>query len=177
MRKWWWVVVVVALVAQPVGATMLLPADFLQMVTESQLIVHARVRAVEGELVGSRRTIESRVTVDVLSSIKGQAGSEVVFQVPGGRVGRYRRIFVGAPTFTAGDEILLFLKGRAPAVARPYGLSQGVYRVTRASGTPVVVPIPAVEGVAGTMRGDPARKPLALEEFAQQVRALSGGVR
>jgi len=156
------------------GATTLLPADFAQMVSESQLIVHGRVVQVDGELVGSRRTIESRVTLQVLSSMKGQSAAELVFRVPGGRVGRYRRIFVGAPTFTAGDEVLLFLKGRAPALATLYGLSQGVYRVLRVNGDPIVMPVPALERAAGTLRGDPARTPLSLDEFTRQVRTLAG---
>jgi hypothetical protein len=158
-------------------ATTLLPADFAQMVSESQVIVHARVIDVRGELVGSRRTIESLITIQVLAPLKGQAGSELVFRVPGGRVGRYRRVFVGAPTFTAGDEILLFLKGRAPALAMPYGLSQGVYRVSRTGGAPVVMPVPPLDGVAGTPRGDPSRTPLPLDEFARQVRLLAGAGR
>ena len=62
----------------PLGATTLLPADFAQMVSDSQLIVHARVVGVEGELIGTRRTIESRVTVQVLSSLKGDSASELV---------------------------------------------------------------------------------------------------
>lgn len=155
-------------------ATTLLPADFAQMVSDSQLIVHARVVGVEGELIGAQRTIDSRVTVQVLASIKGQSGPELVFRVPGGRVGRYRRIFVGAPTFNAGDEVLLFLKGRPPALAMPYGLSQGVYRVSRTGGSPVVMPVPPIEGVAGTPRGDPVRTPLSLDAFTRQVRALAG---
>lgn len=173
MRRWS-IVFVMMFLAWPVTATTILPADFAQMVAESQVIVHARVIDVTGELVGSTRTIESRVTVEVLSPLKGQPAAEVVFRVPGGRVGRYRRIFVGAPTFTAGDEVLLFLKGRAPALAMPYGLSQGVYRVSRATGSPLVIPVPPLEGVAGTVRGDPARKPLPLEEFSRQIRALTG---
>ena len=173
MRRWS-IGFIMLLLAWPVTATTILPADFTQMVTESQVIVHARVIDVAGELVGPTRTIESRVTVEVLSPIKGQPGAEVVFRIPGGRVGRYRRIFVGAPTFNAGDEVLLFLKGRAPAVAMPYGLSQGVYRVSRATGSPLVIPVPPLEGVAGTVRGDPARKPLPLDEFMRQIRALGG---
>ena len=165
------------LFAWRVDATTLLPADFAQMVSESQVIVHARVIEIEGQLVGSRRTIESRVTVEVLSPIKGQPGSELVFKVPGGRVGRYLRVFVGAPTFNAGDEILLFLKGRAPALSMPYGLSQGVYRVSRTGNGAMVMPVAPLEGVAGTRRGDPARTPLSLDEFTRQVQLLAGVVR
>jgi hypothetical protein len=173
----WAVAVLLVLTARSLTATTVLPVDFAEMVSESQLIVHARVIDVAGELVGPQRTIESRVTVQVLSPLKGQPGAELVFRVPGGRVGRYRRVFVGAPAFTAGDEVLLFLKGRPPAMPLPYGLSQGVYRVSRITGAPVVSPVPPIEGVAGTVRGDPARKPLALDEFTRQVTALTRGSR
>jgi hypothetical protein len=162
------------IVVEPLAATTVLPVDFAQMVAASQVIVHARVVAVEGELVGSRRTIESRVTVAVVSPLKGQPGPVVVFRVPGGRVGRYRRIFVGAPTFNPGDEVLLFLKGQVPAMPMPYGLSQGVYRISRVTGSPLVMPVPAIDGVAGTVRGDPARTPLSLDDFRRQVRTLAG---
>jgi hypothetical protein len=173
----WVIAVFCTLAVRPLGATTVLPVDFAQMVSDSQVIVHARVVDVTGELVGPQRTIESRVTVQVISSLKGQPGAAIVFRVPGGRVGRYRRVFVGAPSFTAGEEVLLFLKGRAPAMPLPYGLSQGVYRVSRTTGAPLVLPVPPVEGVAGTVRGDPARRPLALDEFTRQIRSMADGRR
>jgi hypothetical protein len=165
------------LLSTHLGATVLLPADFAQMVSESQTIVHARVVAVQGELIGTRRSIESLVTVAVLSPLKGAAGEQLVFRVPGGRVGRYRRIFVGAPVFNAGDEVVLFLKGRAPAIARPYGLSQGVYRVSRVTGAPMVIPLAPTSEVVGLPRGDSSRRPVALDEFARQVRLAASDAR
>jgi hypothetical protein len=147
------------------------------MVTESQLIVHGRVVDVRGALVGTRRSIESVVTIAVLSPLKGTTGEQLVFRVPGGRVGRYRRIFVGAPVFTPGDEVVLFLKGRAPEMAMPFGLSQGVYRVSRITGAPMIVPVPPTANVAGAPRGDSIRRPLALDEFARQVRQTLAVVR
>ena len=158
-------------------ATTILPSDFPEMVNECQLVIHGRVRDVQGELVGVRRAIESVVTVEVLTSIKGTVGEQVAFRVPGGRVGRYRRIMVGAPVFKTGDEVVLFLKGRSPALPAPYGLSQGVYRVSRVTGVPLVIPAPATAGVAGVVRGDPARAPVALTEFARQVLLADGNRR
>lgn len=170
-------ITLVVLLSGTLAATVLLPVDFTQMVSESQLIVHARVIEVQGELVGNRRSIESLVTVAVLLPLKGETGGEVVFRVPGGRVGRYRRIFVGAPVFQPGDEVVLFLKSRVPAIPTPFGLSQGVYRVSRASGAPMVLPVPPTETVAGIPRGDSSRKPVALDEFARQVRLAAGNPR
>ena len=51
--------------------------------------------------------------------------------MPGGEVGRYRRVIVGVPRFAAGDEVVVFLRGAAPALPTVFGLSQGLYRVAR----------------------------------------------
>jgi hypothetical protein len=92
-------------------------------------------------------------------------------------VGRYRRVVVGAPQFTPGDEVILFLKGNAPAVPMPFGLTQGVYRVSRdASGRAIVMP--AVAGGSGRIvRGDPARRALDLAAFSSMVRTIAGAQR
>jgi hypothetical protein len=84
---------------------------------------------------------------------------------------------VGAPEFAAGDEVVLFLKARAPAMPMPYGLSQGVYRVTRdTAGRATVAPL--VTGAAGrVVRGDPARRALDVDAFAARVRAAVEGAR
>src|SRR5688572_16211895 len=140
-------------------ATTLVPGDFAQMARESELIVHGTIVNVQGQLTGSRQTIESVVTVQVAETMKGTPTAQTIFRVPGGRVGRYRRVMVGAPEFTAGDEVILFLKGRAPAMAMPYGLSQGVYRVARRGGVATVTPA-VVAGTGRVMRGDPSRRPL-----------------
>ena len=161
--------------ASAASATTVAPADFGQMARESDLIVRGTVVNVQSQLTGPRRSIESLITVFVAETMKGTPGTETVFRVPGGRVGRLRRVMVGAPEFALGDEVILFLKGRAPALAMPYGLSQGVYRISRAAGAPVVTP--AVATAAGrVVRGDPSRRPLDPAAFARQVQTALGGV-
>jgi hypothetical protein len=152
------------------SATTLVPSDFAQMARESELIVRGTVVHVDGQRTGARQTIESLITLRVSDTIKGTAVEETVFRVPGGKVGRYRRVMVGAPQFSPGDEVILFLKGRAPAIAMPYGLSQGVYRVSRAAGTSVVTPA-VVAGLGRVTRGDPARRPIDPLAFTRQVQA------
>ena len=156
------------------SATTLVPADFAQMARESELIVRGTVVSVQSQMAGPRQTIESLITLSVADTMKGTAGAQTIFRIPGGRVGRYRRVMVGAPEFRAGDEVIVFLKGRAPAIAMPYGLSQGVYRVARRADAAVVTP--AVATAAGrVVRGDPSRRPLDPEAFARQVQeALTG---
>src|SRR5678815_476910 len=135
-----WVMFACACAGGSLSATTLVPADFAQMARESELIVRGTVVQVEGQRTGARQTIESLITLRVSDTIKGTAVEETTFRVPGGKVGPYRRVMVGAPQFSPGDEVILFLRGRAPAIATPYGLSQGVYRVSRTAGTPVVTP-------------------------------------
>lgn len=163
----------------PAAATVLLPADFNTVVTESEVIVHGRVTGVTPMLVGARRTIETLVTLQVIDGLKGVSTSVLTFRVPNGQVGRYRRILVGAPEFVEGDEVFVFLDGRAPAVPSLFGLSQGVYRVARTGTRAVVAPPVMARGAAAerVVRGDPARTPVEVALFAREVRAALGRAR
>ncbi len=158
--------------AAAASATTVLPGDLAGMVRDSQSVVHGRVVDIRAGLTAGRRTIESVVTVAVLDTLKGEVRETVSLRLPGGRVGRYRRITVGAPQFAVGDEVVLFLKGRPPALPVPYGLSQGVYRVSRAAGQPLVTP-PLADVPGPVLRGDPSRRPMPIEAFTQQVRLLA----
>jgi len=160
------------LLASPVFATVLVPVDFNEIVSGSQLIVYGRVVDVRAQMVGDRRTIESVVTVSVMQAIKGDPGITISVRVPGGEVGRYRRFMIGAPSFRSGEEVVLFLSGRPPSIPMPFGLSQGVYRVTNAADGRRLIAPPLVEG--RVVRGDPARQPIDVTAFVQQVRAAMG---
>lgn len=156
-------------------ATVEVPVEFGEMVQGSQLVVYGRVVDVRSQQTGDRRSIETVVTVAVAQALKGQPGETVAFRLPGGEVGRYRRVIVGVPRFTSGDDVIVFLRGAAPALPTVFGLSQGLYRVARtADGRAVVAPAilaaPAT-GAERVVRGDPARQPLPLEAFAREVRA------
>jgi hypothetical protein len=167
----------VMLCAASLEAMVVVPADFNEMVTSSQTIVQGRIVDVRSYETAGRRTIESLVTVQVVDAIKGQPGTTAYFKLPGGQVGRYRRVVVGAPQFTPGDEVVLFLKGSAPAVPMPFGLTQGVYRVSRdVSGRALVMPAIA-DGSGRIVRGDPARRPLELDAFTSMVRTIAGAQR
>jgi hypothetical protein len=165
--------------ANAASATVYLPADFAEMVTASTFIVHAIVADVRSEATSDRRSVVTYVTVSVEQTLKGRPGDSLTFLVPGGQVGRYERIVVGAPAFERGDEVVLFLTARGPSIPYVFGLSQGVYRVSRANGRVLVVP-PAVlaqprEGndSGRLVRGDPARRPLPLDAFAREVAAVT----
>ncbi|MBA3886634.1 MAG: hypothetical protein H0X67_13025 [Acidobacteria bacterium] len=160
--------------APPLAATVILPADFRDLVTGSQVIVYGRVADVRAEWTADRRRIESVVTLEVGSYLKGGPGEHVTFRVEGGQIGRYKSVTIGAPEFSPGDEAVFFLTSRGPSVARIFGMGQGVFRVRPdASGQRLVVP-PALmtHGTAHTVlrRGAPERRTVPLEVFAVQVR-------
>lgn len=113
------------------AATVVAPADLDTVVAGSQLIVRGRVVEVRSEMTAGRRSIHSVVTLEVDETLKGQSSRTVLFRVPNGQVGRYRRVVVGAPEFSAGDEVVVFLRGSGPAIPSLFGLQQGVYRVQR----------------------------------------------
>ena len=162
--------------AQLASATVLLPADFTTIVTDSPIIVHGRVTDVSSFTTGPQRTIESVVTLTVIDTLKGTAARTMLFRIPNGQVGRYRRIVVGAPEFVEGDEVVVFLQAHAPAIPTIFGLSQGVYRVVRdANAQAIVTPPPVMArgvGAERIVRGDPVRQPMPMAAFAREVRAV-----
>lgn len=167
-----------------VRATVLLPADLAALVRGSQAVVHGRVVNVRAAWADGRRRIESFVTVEVVEYFKGDLGGRVTIRVPGGQIGRYRSVTVGAPTFREGDEVVLFLNARGPSIPYVLGLSQGVFRVRAATGfsESVVTPSPLLAGSTDerVIRGASSRRPIPLSTFGETVRALvgsRGGVR
>ena len=175
-RRWGIIVAATAICLSTTAALamVVVPAEFSEIVTGSDLVVHGRVVAIRPQIVGDRRTIETVITVAVVDALKGQPGETVYFRVPGGQVGPYRRVMIGAPEFAEGEEVVLFLKGRAPGVPYPFGLSQGVYRVVRgAAGQTLVTPPMVAETAGRVVRGDPSRRPIELSVFVRSVREIA----
>src|SRR5689334_8130127 len=106
------VLLIALLLSAPValGATVLIPIEFRELVSVSSTIVHGRVVDVRSDWIDGRRAIETFVTVEAEEYYKGAARETLVVRVPGGQIGRFRTIFVGAPEFQAGDEVVLFLR-------------------------------------------------------------------
>jgi hypothetical protein len=181
------------------GATVVVPADFAELTVEAGAIAHGRIVRVEARQ-DDRLRVERLVTLQVLEYFKGGWGNVVQFRMPGGSLGRYQTVMIGAPDFAEGDEVVLFLGARPDddreRPARPYviGMHQGVYRVIadQATGRRMVTP-PLVlgAGVEGTptptKRGDVSRVPVELREFHGRIaaalaaprvaRAAAGGAR
>jgi hypothetical protein len=170
----------IAFVVLPVvlRATVIVPVEFRELVTIAPVIVHGRVVDVRSDWVDGRRSVETFVTVEAAEYLKGNLGERLTFKVPGGQLGRYRTVFVGAPEFQDGDEVILFLKSSGPSYPYIIGLSQGAFRVVadaRSGRRMVTTPIVMAKGAGDpepVVRGDVTRKPLAIEAFRDAVRLV-----
>ncbi|HUR35691.1 MAG TPA: hypothetical protein VM032_17930 [Vicinamibacterales bacterium] len=160
----------------PAGATVIVPADLSELARDATVIARGQVVAVDGQWTEDRRTIETIVTLEAETYLKGGSARTLQFRVPGGVLGRFRNIVVGAPQFAVGQRVVVFLGGSGPRVPHLLGLNQGVYRVgVTSSGDLQVSPPPIMPGVAGPIvRGTAARRPAALDPFEREVRLLAG---
>ena len=170
-------------IAAPARATVIVPADLGELSRDAIAIARGRVAAINTQWTDDRGTIETIVTLEVESYLKGAFGPVLRFRVPGGELGRFRSIVVGAPEFAVDQRVVVFLGARGPSVPFILGLSQGVFRISRAtdnSGWLVTSPVltgSATGAATRLVRGDPARRAVALGDFEQSVRALAGGAK
>lgn len=166
--------------AGAVHATTILPADLGELSREARVIVVGRVASLGEHWTVDRRAIDTLVTLHVDAYLKGDLGPTVQFHTPGGRVGRFRSVVIGAPTFTVDERVVVFLGVRGPSVPYVLGLSQGVFRVWRDGAGWRVLP-PPIAPIAGQaapiVRGELGRRPMPLGDFENRVRALAGGTR
>jgi hypothetical protein len=166
-----------------ISATVLLPAEFREIVSGSQIIVHGRVTDVRAEWVDGRRRIESVITVEPAAFVRGTPTAVVTFRVQGGQIGRYKNMTVGSPGFAPGEEVVLFLRASGPAMPRIFGMNQGVFRVRQdARGQRMVSTPPLLargQAPERVVRGAAERRPMPLDQFTAQVRAVlqQGGAR
>jgi len=163
-------------------ATVIIPADLGELSRDALAIVRGRVAAIDARWTEDRGTIETIVTLEVEGYLKGALGQIVRFRVPGGALGRFRSIVVGAPEFTVDQHVIVFLGAHGPTVPHVVGFNQGVYRLVRAADDSnwLVTPpanLPAAAGNVRVVRGDMNRRPLPLADFEQRVRTLAEGAR
>lgn len=174
------VAVAFAVFNTPARATVVIPADMTTLAQEAAAIAHGRVVRIEARQ-GEGRRVERLVTLQVLAYFKGGWGNVVQFTLPGGTLGRYRTVMIGAPELEEGEELVLFLGARSDSasdVVKPFvlGFHQGIFRIVtdEATGRRLVMP-PPIQGDGGSVdaatvkRGDPARRPLELGEFQGRI--------
>ena len=165
------------LAAPRVDAMVLRPIEFSALVAKAQAIAYGRVVDLRARYSDDRMKIETVVTLEVGRYLKGDLGEELTFTVPGGTLGRYRAMVVGAPQFSQGEEVVLFLTARAPALPHVVGLNQGVFRVAvdARTGERTIARVPML-GLGPrsqpVVRGSAANRPMSLTAFSGVVRGI-----
>ena len=96
-----------------------------QMAQKATVVVRGRVGGCAGEMRGS--VIYTRCTVAVTERWKGQTPAQTEFIIPGGSARGLVQVFTGTPTFTNGDEYILFLWAGRSGIYQIIGLSQGKF--------------------------------------------------
>jgi len=168
--------VFLALALGAVRATEIIPAEFSEIVADAGVIVRGHVTDVRSVIVPGAG-VDSVATVAVDATLKGPPAAFVSVRLPGGEIGRYRWVMVGAPRLSPGDAAVFFLKQGADGWWRPVGLVQGIYRVQADSSTgrAVINPPLALNYTAAAgrvVRGDARRRAMAVPEFESLVRAV-----
>lgn len=111
-----------------VEATTLSPLSVEQMTDAADLVVRATVTEVWVEQIGDELWTRAQITVN--RSLKGQAtGRTLVIDQVGGVLRNDAVIVVGAPRFSVGEEILVFLEKNSVGQLLVVGMSQGKYTV------------------------------------------------
>ena len=167
---------VICLLPSALRATVLLPAEFREIVNGSEIIAYGRVTETRVEWSDDRKHVDTLVTFQVGTYLKGGPGESLVFKVPGGTIGRFRNVLVGAPQFNSGDEAVLFLNSRSGELPAVFGLNQGVFRVSLDADTRrrMVTPPLLARGETPELvvRGAASRRSLPLETFGAQVQTV-----
>lgn len=114
-------------------AASVVPMTVATLADHAGQVVSGEVTAVESYWTGRPARIESRVTFESVSYLKGAhpgAGDTFALTVPGGRVDTFEMRLEGAPRFEVGQSWLLFV---LPAYrTHPVvGISQGAFRIAR----------------------------------------------
>ena len=159
------------------------PADVATLTRASVAVVRARVVSRQSHFgAGGEKSglIFTTVELEALEQWSGDpVDARIAVRTPGGAAGALEQEVVGAPTFAEGEEVVLFLRLRAPASARRLALYEvsrwalGKFTVRAATpGAPVRVrrDRSGVECV-GCAAGE--RDELSLDELREQVRAAA----
>jgi hypothetical protein len=181
MRRLGGALIMIMALAAGARAHVALPADFRDIVTGAELIVRGRITDVRA-IPSADDGVESVATVAIETRLKGSVDGFVDVHVPGGDMGRYRYVMVGAPTLRRDEHALFFLTRRADGAWRLVGLTAGLYVVQADAATgrlvvnPPVVPVPdRTTASQPVVRGDVRRPAMAVQDFEALVRAVMAG--
>lgn len=118
--------------APPVAqSTLVRPLGIEELVAAADLVVRARVSAVEPY---RRGIVRHTVDLEVTESWKGLAPEHIRLDQPGGRLGAAGTLAFGTPKLAPGEDVVLLLSWPEAGEPRVLGLALGAFHV-KAGGT------------------------------------------
>ncbi len=171
------------------GAAVVPWLDLEEMTRRAEVIGLGTVEKVESAWTADGRMILTRTTIELERAIKGGPRKQVVIEIPGGKVGDQMMVASGAPVFSKGERIVVFLQrpSAAPvqsgAAITPFGvvgwnLGKMPVRHDPHTGRDLVH-APATSGATYLTPGgrpvDPSRHvraPAELRQFLQRIEDL-----
>jgi hypothetical protein len=122
--------VIALLFASSSSATTAILLSDEQLITSSRVILLGEIKSAKAQWNLNHENIETYVKVKVSTVLKGELQhDEIVFRQLGGTVGDASTVIFGAPSYKAGDRVLLFLDTARDGTLRIAHLFQGKYDV------------------------------------------------
>lgn len=163
--------VLLVIAALPTAASTFLALDQEELLASSNAVVQGTVLDTRSSWNEDRTIIFTEARIEVQDLLAGSAPAVVTVRTPGGEVGNYRVEAAGFPTFSAGEQVLVFLSNDGDAF-RVAGHLQGQFRIrSTAKG---MMAVPSVEEGVRLLTKDgrmaPAPQPMQLETLKNQIR-------
>lgn len=105
--------------------------SFEELTDRSELVVSGQINRSWAEWDAEHKYIWTHYELKVSGTLKGTAGSSVVFSEPGGIVGETGMSVPGSAAYLAGEEVVIFLQRMPNGYLRTTGWSQGKFRLDR----------------------------------------------
>jgi len=166
--------------ALPAAASVLLPLTVEDMAAKAELVLVGQVNQVRYEEEDGSR-LYTRVLITPEEMLKGQAKSPTVeVKFIGGRKGDLVAEMPGAPTFRAGEKVLVFLEPRQDRDGYlTLAMYLGKFEIVRdpQSGRELAVRGPKASGVSIVVDNHPVEKQdvMVLDDIRALVRKVGGG--
>jgi hypothetical protein len=172
VRSYGLAAVLLLTLASSVTATTVLRLDLPDLVSKADNIVQGRVEQIYVEWDAERKLAFTYISINVDDPMKGARRQTVLIRQVGGRVGNISMHVAGMPTFSQGEEVILFLNDMHNGTFRVVGMNQGKYQITQDYAISNVSGIDLYNPKTGRIELPATANRVPLETFKSQIRGL-----
>jgi hypothetical protein len=153
----------------PARATLVRPTTVEAMARRSDAVVRGFVVSRRSEWAGEGKRIITVVEIETSDVWRGEAPAAFTVVVPGGTVGGIGQHVAGAPQFTVGEEVALFLRRAGPGRFRVKNLALGKFAIQNGDAAPRLDGVGFVDGALTA--GERRVEPMSAAELERRVRS------